>query len=60
MGSGNRWPRNGISYFIAGVLCIVVAVGSFVAFGGHFSPAADERAQNAKVDLPRVDVQKKP
>lgn len=55
-----RGARTGMPYFIAGMLCIVVAVGSFVMFGGHFSPSAEERAQNAKIDLPRVDVQRRP
>ena len=57
---GMRGPKSGLPYFIAGVLCIVVAVGSFVMFGGHFSPSAEERAQNAKADLPRVEAQKRP
>jgi hypothetical protein len=60
MGSDTPRSGNGRLYLIGGVLCIVLAVGSFVTFGGHFSPSAEERAQNAKSDLPRVDVQKRP
>jgi hypothetical protein len=60
MGIGRRGPGNGRLYLIGGVLCLVVAVGSFVTFGGHFRPATEERAQNAKIDLPRVDVKKQP
>jgi hypothetical protein len=57
---GIRASGGGMPYFIAGVLCIVVAVGSFVMFGGHFRPLAEERSQNAKLDLPRIDIQKRP
>jgi hypothetical protein len=60
MGIGTPGPGNGMLYLIGGVLCLVVAVGSFVTFGGHFRPAVEERAQNAKIDLPRVDVKKQP
>jgi len=60
MASGTRGSGNGMFYLIGGVACIVLTVGSFLMFGGHFRPSAEERAQNNKIDLPRVDVQKRP
>jgi uncharacterized membrane protein len=33
---GNSSGNNGMLYFIVGALCIVVAVGGFIMFGGHF------------------------
>jgi len=60
MGIGTPGSGHGRLYLIGGVLCLVLAVGSFVTFGGHFRPSAEERVQNTKIDLPRVDVKKQP
>ena len=34
MADGNSGGNNGMLYFIVGALCVVVAAGAFVMFGG--------------------------
>jgi hypothetical protein len=59
MADGNSSGNNGMLYFIVGALCIVVAVGGFIMFGGHFQAPNQAKAIDVKVELPKVDTNKK-
>jgi hypothetical protein len=42
-------------YFIVGALCVVVAVGGFLMFGGHVPGPNQAKAVDVKVELPKVE-----
>ncbi len=54
MAEGNNGGGNGMLYFIVGALCVVVAVGGFILFGGNL-PGGPNQAKSidVKVELPQ-------
>ena len=46
---------SGMLYFIVGALCIVVAVGGFLVFGGGFSTAQPSKTVDVKIAVPNVE-----
>jgi len=56
MADGNS-GGNGMLYFIVGALCVVVAVGGFIMFGGHAPNQA--KSVDVKIEMPKVDTTKK-
>jgi hypothetical protein len=55
MADGNSGGNNGMLYFIVGALCVVVAVGGFIMFGGHMSAPNQAKSIDVKVELPKVE-----
>ena len=56
MAEGNTGGNNGMLYFIVGALCVVVAVGGFIMFGGNMSGGANQaKSVDVKVELPKVE-----
>jgi hypothetical protein len=55
MADGNASGTNGMLYFIVGALCVVVAAGAFVMFGGHVSGPNQAKSVDVKVELPKVE-----
>ena len=53
MADGNSGGNNGMLYFIVGALCVVVAAGAFVMFGGHVSGPNQAKSIDVKVDADR-------
>ena len=51
-GSGGN---NGMLYFIVGALCVVVAVGGFVMFGGHMSGPNQAKSVDVKIQVPQAE-----
>jgi hypothetical protein len=47
--------NNGMLYFIVGALCVAVAVGGFILFGGNMSGPSQAKAVDVKVELPKVE-----
>lgn len=54
MADGTAGGNNGMLYFIVGALCIVVAIGAFLAFGGSL-PGQKPAKQEIKIELPQLD-----
>jgi hypothetical protein len=59
MADGNS--GNGALYFIVGALCIAVAVGGFLLFGGNLGQStaqapAQTKSVDVKVEVPKPDV----
>ena len=50
---GNSGGNNGMLYFIVGALCVVVAAGAFVMFGGHVSAPNQAKSIDVKVEVPK-------
>ena len=55
MADGNSGGNNGMLYFIVGALCVAVAVGGFILFGGNMSGPSQAKAVDVKVELPKVE-----
>ena len=55
MADGNASGTNGMLYFIVGALCVVVAAGAFVMFGGHVSGPNQAKSVDVKVELPNFE-----
>jgi hypothetical protein len=55
MADGNASGTNGMLYFIVGALCVVVAAGAFVMFGGHVWGPNQAKSVDVKVELPKVE-----
>jgi hypothetical protein len=56
MAEGNASGNNGMLYFIVGALCVVVAVGGFIMFGGNLSgPKEATKSVDVKIELPKVE-----
>lgn len=56
MADGNSGSNNGMLYLIVGALCVVVAVGAFIMFGGKMPGQGDSKpATNIKIELPAVE-----
>lgn len=55
MAEANGSSGNGMLYFIVGALCVVVAVGGFLLFGGNLSAggASQAKSVDVKVELPK-------
>ncbi|WP_421996223.1 hypothetical protein [Reyranella sp.] len=56
MAEANSSGGNGMLYFIVGALCVVVAVGGFILFGGNLSAggaANQAKSIDVKVELPK-------
>lgn len=47
--------NNGMLYFIVGALCVVVAVGGFIMFGGNMSGPKEAKSIDVKIELPKVE-----
>ncbi len=54
-GNGN----NGMLYFIVGALVVVVAAGAFYMFGGHVSAPNQAKSVDVKVEVPKVEIERK-
>lgn len=61
MADGNSGGGNGMLYFIVGALCVVVAVGGLIMFGGLGGGHAPTQAKSVdvKIEVPKVDATKK-
>ena len=60
MADGNSGGGNGMLYFIVGALCVVVAVGGFIMFGGLGGHAPNQaKSVDVKIEMPKVDATKK-
>ena len=55
MADGNAGGNNGMLYFIVGALCVVVAVGGFIMFGGNMSGPQAAKSVDVKIQLPQVE-----
>ena len=55
LADGNSGGNNGMLYFIVGALCVAVAVGGFILFGGNMSGSNQAKAVDVKVELPKVE-----
>ncbi|MCX7362248.1 MAG: hypothetical protein NTV97_10340 [Alphaproteobacteria bacterium] len=59
MADGNS-GGNGMLYFIVGALCVVVAVGGFIMFGGLGMHTPNQaKSVDVKIEMPKVDTTKK-
>lgn len=59
MADGNSGGGNGMLYFIVGALCVVVAVGGFIMFGGLGHAPSQAKSVDVKIEMPKVDTTKK-
>lgn len=55
MADGSAGGNNGMLYFIVGALCVVVAVGGFIMFGGNMSGPQAAKSVDVKIQLPQVE-----
>ena len=55
MAEANTSGGNGMLYFIVGALCVVVAVGAFIVFGGNLSAGGANQARSidVKIEMPK-------
>lgn len=54
MADGTTGGNNGMLYFIVGALCVAVAIGAFMMFGGSL-PGQKPAKTEIKIELPQLD-----
>ena len=55
MADGSSGGNNGMLYFMVGALCVVVAIGGFIMFGGHMPGANQAKSVDVKIQVPQVE-----